>query len=55
MKTLFVLKRDPDASLNVIIHEREKESEVLIIDIRDYQEYDKLIEALEGCDQVISW
>ena len=55
MKTLFVLKKDPDATLDVIIQERKQESEVIIIDIRDYQDYDNLVETIEACDQVITW
>jgi len=55
VKTLFVLKRDPDQTLNKIIQVRETESEVVIIDIRDYEDYDNFIETLEKSDQVISW
>ena len=55
MKTLFVLKRDPDQTLQTIIQEREKESEVIIIDIRKHQDYDTFIETLAACDQVITW
>lgn len=55
MKTLFILKKDPDSIIKTIIKESEKESEVIVIDLREDQNYDALVETLETCDRVITW
>ncbi|MCL7487219.1 MAG: hypothetical protein M8357_03470 [Desulfobulbaceae bacterium] len=55
MKSLFILKKDPDPTINTIMEERAKEAEIYIVDLRKDQDYDALVESIELCDQVMTW
>ena len=35
--------------------ESKKESEVIVVDLRENQDYDVLVERIETCDRVITW
>ena len=55
MKTLFILKKDPGATITAIMKEREKESELIVIDLREVKDYDLLVDTIERCGQVMTW
>lgn len=55
MKTLFILKRDPDIIVKTIMQESEKDSEVIVVDIRSHEDYDAVVASIETCDRLISW
>ncbi len=55
MKTLYILKKEPDNNINTIMSENEKESEVLVVDLQENQDYDALVEHIETCDRLITW
>jgi len=55
MKILYLLKQEPDATLNKFIEEHKKSNEVTIIDINKNKNYDEIIESIFASDKVISW
>lgn len=55
MKILYILKKEPDSTIKTIMSESEKESEIIIVDLRKNQDYDVLVERIETCDRVITW
>jgi hypothetical protein len=55
VKTLFIVKQEPDETIKTIMAETTKISEVTFIDFRDEQNYDTLVDTIEKCDRVITW
>jgi hypothetical protein len=55
VKILFILKKKPDEAVNTIMAESSKESEVIVYDLQEKQDYDSLIELIEKCDRIITW
>ena len=55
MKILFILRKEPDNTIKTIMAESTKESEVSIVDLREDQDYDALVDRIETCDRVITW
>ena len=55
VKILFILKKKPDENIKTIIAESSKESEVTVVDLQENQNYESLVELIEGCDKVITW
>lgn len=55
MKVLFILKQAADDTVKTIMAEASKESEVKVVDLRENQNYDALVESIEACDRVITW
>ena len=55
MKILYILKKEPDDNINIIMSESKKESEITVVDLRENQDYDVLVERIEACDRVITW
>lgn len=55
MKILYILKEDPDPTLETIINEHQKTNEVVTIDLRRDKCYERIIELIETSDKVISW
>ena len=55
MKILFILTKKPDETLQTIIAENEKESEVTVVDLQENQNYGSLVELIESYDKVITW
>ena len=55
MKILYILKKEPNNNINTIMSESKKESEVIVVDLRENQDYDVLVERIETCDRVITW
>ena len=55
MKILFILKKEPDPTIKILMAEASKEAEILIHDLRATEDYDALIEGIEECDKVITW
>jgi len=55
VKILFILKKKPDENIKKIMAESSKESEVTVVDLQENQNYESLIELIEGCDKVITW
>jgi len=55
MKILYVLKQDPDATLNTFLEQQKKEHEITIVDLRKDTDYDSIIDNIAASDKVISW
>jgi hypothetical protein len=55
MKILYLLKQEPNATLQSIVEEHKKEHEVQIVDIRNEKDYARIVDLIAGCDKVISW
>lgn len=55
MKILFILKKEPDETIRTIMAESSKDSEILVVDLRENQDYDALVDSIEICDKVITW
>lgn len=55
MKTLYLLKQEPDETLKKIIEEHKKTNDVKIIDIRKNKNYDEIVDSIFAADKVISW
>lgn len=55
MKVLFILKEKPDSNITTIMAESRKEAEIIVVDLRENQDYNELVEHIETCDRVISW
>ena len=55
MKILFILKKKPDETIQKIMAESENESEIIIVDLLENQDYDEIVERIETCDRVITW
>jgi hypothetical protein len=55
MKILYILKRDPDETLQIIMEVHKRTSEVNVVDIREGSSYSRLVEMIEQSDKIISW
>lgn len=55
MTILYLLKQEPDETLQSIIEGHKKEHEVEIVDIRSEKNYARIVDLIERCDKVISW
>ncbi len=55
MKILYVLKRDPDKTLQNIMGVHRKAHDLTVIDIRKDKDYIRLVDMIEYCDRIISW
>ncbi len=55
MKILYILKQDPDETLNSIMNEHKASNDVTVIDLRENKNYDQIIDLISENDKVISW
>ena len=55
MKILFILKKEPDNNIKTIMDFNAKESKITVVDLREDQDYDELIEQIKTCDRVVTW
>ena len=55
VQILFILKKEPDANIKTIMTETARESANIVVDLREDQDYDKLVGHIETCDRVITW
>jgi hypothetical protein len=55
MKILYLLKQDPDDTLNIFMNTHRWDHEVNVIDIRIDTNYSQIVELIEKSDKVISW
>lgn len=55
MNLLYLLAREPDATLKEIMGEQGKEHELSLVDIREEGDFDCVVELIEKNDKVISW
>lgn len=54
MKTLFILKKDPDSTTKTIISGASRESEVTVINLQENKDYDSLVKLIEQSDRIIT-
>lgn len=54
MKILIILKREPDALIQAVMAENG-DTEHVVVDLREKQDYEILVEHIESCDKVITW
>ena len=55
MDILYVIKKDPDKTLNTIIEEQKKTHDVEVIDIRTNSDYATILDRIAEADRVTSW
>lgn len=55
MKILYILKQEPDDTAREFIAEHRKTEEVIIKDIREDKDYDRIIDLIASSDKVVSW
>lgn len=55
MKIVYLLKQDPDKTLGEIMEKHRRSHEVIIVDIRNNKNYDRIVDLIAQCDKVISW
>ena len=55
MKILYLLKQDPDETLEEIMEGHMKSHDVTVMDIRNDKDYKKIVELIAMSDKVISW
>jgi len=55
MKILYLLTRDLGATGAVLRHEHAQEHEVVVIDLLNERNYDRVVDEIAAADRVISW
>ena len=55
MNILYLLRNDPDDTVNMLIEEQKTSHEVSVININDNKNYDEIVEAIFSNDKIISW
>lgn len=55
MKILYLLRSRPDSTCQTLMDEHRKSHEVTVIDLAAEKDYDKIVDALDASDKVISW
>lgn len=55
MKTLIVLKKDADDTIRTLIDQASIQGEVDVVNLKENQDFDSLVERIEQCQKVITW
>jgi len=55
MKILYIIKEDPDSTLNTLIEENRKSHDVTVIDLRAHNGYGDVVDQIFDCDRLITW
>jgi len=55
VKNLFILKQEPDTAIQAIMKESSKDAEIIVVDLRENQDYERVVDHIETCDKVITW
>lgn len=55
MKILYIMKRDPDSTLEDIINRHKASHEITLLDIRTEKDYERIVDLIETSDRVITW
>jgi len=55
VKNLFILKQEPDIAIQAIMKESSKHAEIIVVDLREDQDYERVVDHIETCDKVITW
>ncbi len=54
MKYLFILKQDPDPLVQALLTESSKNAETIVVDLREEQDYEEVVDYIETCDKVVT-
>ena len=55
MKNLYIMRNNPDDTVNKMIQVQKQSNDVSIIDINTNKNYDEIVDAIAGSDKVITW
>jgi hypothetical protein len=55
MNILYLLRKNPDDTVNQLIEEQKKTNHVSVININDNNNYDEIVDAIFSNDKIISW
>ncbi len=55
MNVVFLLKEEPDYTIRLIMEEASRQGEITVVDLREDQDYDALVETVAACDLVLTW
>mgnify|MGYP000088429567 CR=1 FL=1 len=55
MKILYILKEEADGTLQRLLEVHRKGHELQVLKLQELQDYEHLLELLEGAEKVICW
>jgi len=55
MKILYLMKREPDVTLNDILSQHRSAHEVTVLDLRTEKDYERIVDLIAENDWVITW
>ena len=55
MKILYLMRDNPDDTVNKIMEIQKQSNDVSVIDLNANKNYDEIVDAIAGCDKVITW
>lgn len=55
MKIVYILKQEPDQTVQAIIDETSGQADVTVVRLTKYRDYDSLVDLIENCDRVVTW
>lgn len=55
MKVLYILKREQDETLKIIMGEHKKSCDVTVVKLSENRDYNLLVDLIESSDKVICW
>jgi len=55
MKILYLMKREPDGTLNDILSRHRSEHEVTVVDLRTEKDYERIVDLIAENARVITW
>jgi len=55
MKILYLLKREPDGTMNDILSRHRSAHEVTVVDLRTEKDYERIVDLIRENDRVITW
>lgn len=54
MKILYLLKRDPEPTMQKIMDEHKKLGTVTVVDVRKEKDYAKIVDLIVSSDKIVS-
>ncbi len=55
MQVVFLLKDEPDQTIRTVMEQADRQAEIIVVDLREEQDYDALVETIAACDLVLTW
>lgn len=55
MKILYIIKKDPEGTLNDFLSRHKASHDVTVVDLRTEKDYERIVDLIIENDRVISW